>query len=199
MVLAGATLFVGQDWRADTTLVIENGVISQVGSSASIQPPASARTLDLSGKWLVPGLVDCRAFPVGRPPDEVARPQSSRFKTSGPILAHRGVADAHRMLSGGITAVAQLGGGDVEYTAGLREAVRTGLIAAPILVNAGTALSPVAGGVEAWQEPATNPDARLPGTGMMRRPSRHTAVVAGTPDGIRKAVRRNFVEGADMV
>jgi len=198
-ILEGAALFDGRTWIEDAAIVVENGTVTALGPRNNVARPRDARAIPLEGRWLMPGLIDCRSFPVGRPPDEVARPQSARFKTSGPILAHRGVQDAHRMLSGGIIGLAQLGGGDVEYVAGLRDAVRTALIAAPTILNAGLPLSPVAGGIEAWHEPGDDPDRRLPGTGMMRRPSRHTARVAGTPDGMRKAIRRSFVDGADMV
>lgn len=198
-VLEGATFFDGGDWIEDAAVIVEAATVRSIGPRKTIERPKGARAVSLEGRWLIPGLVDCRSHPVGRPPDEVPRPQSTRFKTSGPILAHRAVREANRMLGTGITALAQLGGGDVEYVHGLRDAVRAGLLAAPTVVSAGTPLSPIAGGIEAWAEPGLDPDRRLPGTGMLRRPSRQSATVAGTPDGWRKAIRRNFVDGADMV
>src|SRR5215469_6746642 len=41
----------------DQTLVIEHGHIASVGSSAGVQPPAGARTFDLQGYTVIPGLV----------------------------------------------------------------------------------------------------------------------------------------------
>src|SRR5277367_2869564 len=41
----------------DQTLILENGMIGDVGPSSSIKVPASARVIDLSGKTVFPGLV----------------------------------------------------------------------------------------------------------------------------------------------
>lgn len=196
-ILEGAALFDGTAWISDAVLVVEDGVVTGLGGRGQVQRPGGARRVDLAGRWLMPGLVDCRAFVIGATPHEPARPQSSRFKQEGPILAHRGVQDAHRMLSGGITGVAQLGGGDPEYVSGLRESVRTGLIAGPTILSAGRPLSPMAA-PDPLHDLRDGRSQPLPGTGMRRRPSRQIAPVA-TPDGLRKAVRRTFVDGADLV
>ncbi len=42
---------------ADQTVVIANGRIAAVGPSASTKPPAEARTIDLTGHTVIPGLV----------------------------------------------------------------------------------------------------------------------------------------------
>ena len=47
----------GAPARADQTLVIRNGMIDQVGSASSIQPPAGATIVDLTGKSVMPGIV----------------------------------------------------------------------------------------------------------------------------------------------
>src|SRR5580704_17626269 len=43
--------------RDDQTLILKNGMIAEVGPSSSIQVPARARSIDLSGKTVFPGLV----------------------------------------------------------------------------------------------------------------------------------------------
>jgi imidazolonepropionase-like amidohydrolase len=43
--------------RADQTVIVRNGVIAQIGPSASTPAPAGAQVIDLSGKSLIPGLV----------------------------------------------------------------------------------------------------------------------------------------------
>lgn len=47
----------GEPARADQTVVIDHGRIIAVGSAASIQVPASARKLDLTGDTVYPGLI----------------------------------------------------------------------------------------------------------------------------------------------
>lgn len=46
----------GSPAKPDQTIVFENGVISAFGDAASIQPPAGARELNLSGSTVYPGL-----------------------------------------------------------------------------------------------------------------------------------------------
>jgi len=47
----------GAPARADQTVVIERGVIRASGDAASVAVPAGARTLDLTGRTVLPGLV----------------------------------------------------------------------------------------------------------------------------------------------
>lgn len=42
----------------DAVVIVENGKISAVGPSASVQVPKGARVIDCKGKYIVPGLVD---------------------------------------------------------------------------------------------------------------------------------------------
>ncbi len=43
--------------RENQTLILNNGVITTIGSSASTDVPAGAQTIDLTGKSVIPGLV----------------------------------------------------------------------------------------------------------------------------------------------
>lgn len=47
----------GAPARADQTIVIRDGMIAAVGAAASVQVPAGAQVIDLSGKSVIPGLV----------------------------------------------------------------------------------------------------------------------------------------------
>ena len=47
----------GAPARADQTLILRDGKIAAMGSSASLQAPAGAETIDLTGKSVIPGLV----------------------------------------------------------------------------------------------------------------------------------------------
>jgi imidazolonepropionase-like amidohydrolase len=44
--------------RRDMTIVVRGTRIEQVGASASVRPPASARVIDATGKFVIPGLWD---------------------------------------------------------------------------------------------------------------------------------------------
>jgi imidazolonepropionase-like amidohydrolase len=43
--------------RADQSIVIRDGRIAEVGGAGSVQPPAGARVMDLTGKTIIPGIV----------------------------------------------------------------------------------------------------------------------------------------------
>jgi hypothetical protein len=47
----------GSPAEADQTILIENGMIKQIGSAGSVAIPAGARVLDLTGRSVIPGLV----------------------------------------------------------------------------------------------------------------------------------------------
>jgi imidazolonepropionase-like amidohydrolase len=47
----------GAPVRADQTVIVRDGKIAQIGASSAVTVPADARTIDLTGKSLIPGLV----------------------------------------------------------------------------------------------------------------------------------------------
>jgi imidazolonepropionase-like amidohydrolase len=55
---------------AGQTVVIERGVISQMGPRGSVTIPAGAQTIDGTGKYLIPGLVDLHVHLASNPENE---------------------------------------------------------------------------------------------------------------------------------
>jgi imidazolonepropionase-like amidohydrolase len=55
---------------AGQTVVVERGVISQIGPSGSVTIPAGAQTIDGTGKYLMPGLVDLHVHLASNPENE---------------------------------------------------------------------------------------------------------------------------------
>jgi enamidase len=47
----------GAPARENQTLILRDGAIAEVGDAATVQPPAGARVLDLTGRTVIPGLV----------------------------------------------------------------------------------------------------------------------------------------------
>ena len=47
----------GAPARENQTLILRDGVISAIGDAASVQAPAGAQVLDLTGRTVIPGLV----------------------------------------------------------------------------------------------------------------------------------------------
>jgi imidazolonepropionase-like amidohydrolase len=60
MALTHATVIdgTGNAPQRDTTVVMENGRIRDIGPSALVQVPAGAALLDLTGKFIVPGIIN---------------------------------------------------------------------------------------------------------------------------------------------
>ncbi len=59
-VLEHATLIdgTGAQPRQDITLILENGRIRDLGPSPSLRPPAGAQVIDVTGKFIVPGIIN---------------------------------------------------------------------------------------------------------------------------------------------
>jgi imidazolonepropionase-like amidohydrolase len=93
--LKGATVVVG-DGRvfAETTVILRDGLIESIGKDIPV--PASAWEIDLTGKYLYPGLIDCLSE-VGMPkPPAGAGPESPEpgdRNAGDPLMAHVRAAD----------------------------------------------------------------------------------------------------------
>ncbi len=62
LAFKGATLLpISGDPIPNGTIVIRRGLIEEVGPSASVAVPADAETIDASGKWIMPGIIDAHS------------------------------------------------------------------------------------------------------------------------------------------
>jgi hypothetical protein len=65
LVLKGGTIIDVDDFGSSTkdlsnsVIIIEKGKIRSVGSAASVKIPKGAKVIDITGKYVVPGLIDC--------------------------------------------------------------------------------------------------------------------------------------------
>ena len=161
----------------DQIVVVENGIIRAVGPGLSI--PNGARVVDLSSEWLVPGLMDAHTH--------LALPQESTSVTESTTqLALRGLHNAQAVLAAGFTTVRDVGF-DGEYgMLDVRRAVERGLFDGPTIVSSGKIIAPFGGeSVGIPPEHASLLD--------------YEYINADTPDGIRRAVRRNLYFGAGVI
>ena len=80
-VLTRATLIdgTGAPAQRDVTIVIENGRIRDIGPSTAVAAPANAAVVDLSGKFVVPGIINGHGH-VGPPPRD---PQLRQYALYG--------------------------------------------------------------------------------------------------------------------
>jgi imidazolonepropionase-like amidohydrolase len=157
--------------RDGVSVLVESGRIASIDRPA----PAEARTLDLEGRTLMPGLIDSHAHVGGG----FATP--SPRKGAEPLLpgttAHVLAAELRGVLRMGITTIRDVGSiGDRVVEA--RQAMRYGAFDGPRLLTCGRIVSP------------TGPGGRF-FAGMYRE--------ADGADDVRRAVREQLRYGADFV
>jgi imidazolonepropionase-like amidohydrolase len=177
-VIDGAT----SDVREGYHVLTEGGLIKEV--SAKPIKAASARAIDLKGKTLMPGLIDCHVHVVA---GIASLGGSAAFPDS--LVAARAVHIMKGMLMRGFTTVRDVGGADH----GLVVAVEEGSILGPRLVISGKALSQTGGHADFRgrfdDRPPTHYAAKLGSIGR---------VVDGVPE-LRRAAREEIKAGAKFI
>jgi imidazolonepropionase-like amidohydrolase len=172
--LTGARLWdgTGGPVRVNAAVLVSDGVIERVGSAGDAVPEG-ARTLDVGGRMLIPGLINLHIHVQGREPE--------RDKGSEPLLpgtsAHFLQASLRDTLRMGVTTLRNVGSQDHQPQEA-RQAMRYGAFRGPRLLTCGLIIS------------ATAPGGRFYGA-MYRE--------ADGPDEIRRAVREQLREGADFI
>jgi imidazolonepropionase-like amidohydrolase len=107
----------GGDPRPGQTVVIRNGRIAELGPSTTVRPPTGARTMDLSGHTLIPGLVGMHDHLFYT----AAGGRAVQMSYTGPRL----------YLGSGVTTIRTTGGRSPYAEINLRESIRTGLVPGP--------------------------------------------------------------------
>ena len=174
-ILTDVRLFdgTGAPVQDGVSVVIVEGRIDEI-IEGPVQPPDEARTIDLEGRFLMPGLIDCHthltihALPELDEGEERLRPG---------VVGHVVAANLRDALRMGITTIREVGAhGDTVFE--VRQAVRHGAFRAPRLLISGRLVG------------ATSPQARH-FHDMYRE--------ADGPDEMRKAAREQIRAGADFV
>lgn len=133
----------GLVWQHDTfipqDLIIDDTHITYAGPS--IQPDLDAKTEDVSGQYLLPGIIDCHAHVtmVGG-----SHHMAVFFSENECELTLEGVINCEKMVRHGITTARDCGGKRRE-TLALRDFIRKGAIPGPRLLCSGTPLKVVGG------------------------------------------------------
>jgi imidazolonepropionase-like amidohydrolase len=170
----GATIVIGDDGR-----------IERVG--AGLQPPTGATVMDVDGRTVMPGLIDCHVhFMIDLEPmhDLAQMPLSLK------IL--RAADNARKTLDAGVTSVRDAGGSPL----GLKLAAEQGLIPAPRMKIAVSILSQTGGHGDFLLPSGVHFPMGLPHEGNLPE---WPAPVCDGVDEVRKTVRATLRAGADVI
>ena len=165
----------------DAVIVVTGDAITAVGKAGSVTIPAGARTIDLTGYTVMPGLIDTHDHITGVPGDGG---DTQELRETDAHKAIYGVVHSKLTLDAGFTTIRDVGGSYA--TVALRDSIAKGLVPGPRMWVATRSIG-ITGGhgdINGW-----SPNLLLPGT----------AEIADGIEEVRKAVRRQIKFGADLI
>jgi imidazolonepropionase-like amidohydrolase len=190
----------GRPPAIDSAVLVRNGRIVQTGSRADVlrAAPPTARVIDTTGRWLIPGLIDCHVHFTGDHVESKAVGGAVTFQEAvtqrrfmepiHSVRIIRAAANAMVLLAAGFTTVRNLGHGDAAHVSTLKDAVRQGLLLGPDIVDSRWAISQTGGHGKVMIWPYDLAHARR--------------ARASFADGVAECVahvQRNIDEGADCI
>ncbi len=171
---------------ADQGILVADGKIVAVGPWRELSSRPADRKIDLSGRTVLPGLIDAHTHVLLQGDITAADWDEQLLKESIPYRAIRATAAARRAIDQGFTTIRDLGTEGAMYAdVDLKRAIQRGVVPGPrmfvaTLANAPTGMYPPSG--FSWEIP-------LPGG----------VHYADGVDEIRKAVRDQVAHGADWI
>ena len=126
-VFDGETAQLHKDW----VVVVRGEKIESVGPASSLQIPAGAKTIDLPGLTLLPGLMEAHSHVLLHPYSETVW-NDQVAKESLSLRVARATNHLRNTLQAGFTTIRDLGTEGAEYAdVGLKQAVQQGIIPGP--------------------------------------------------------------------
>jgi imidazolonepropionase-like amidohydrolase len=169
----------GKDPIVNAVILVENDRITGVGSDVAI--PRGTEVIDLGAATVLPGLIDCHTHITSQPEDYYAD-LFRRSPIDQAVVAH---LYARRTLEAGFTTVRDLGAGEFIDVA-LRKAIDSGNVIGPRMQVATLCVG------------STGGHADLVGFSPYLKFEQFNGIADGT-DEIRKLIRREIKNGADVI
>ena len=175
----------GRPPRRNATIVVRGGRIEAV-QDGLVPVPAGARLIDLSDRFVLPGLIDSHVHLTS---DRAGvEGQLAEITDSVPLRAYEAAWNAEKTLRAGFTTVRNLGSDD-GVTLGLRDAINRGWAIGPRIVDAGTSISTTTGHM----------DPTLGFRDEFHDELRQSGSTCDGADDCRRAVRRQIARGVDVI
>ena len=163
-------------------ILVKDMKIIDVGPNAAI--PKDAVVVDLSHSWVMPGIMDAHTHITSGQKDWDL--EKSYLHEDSAFRALRGLKTARTLLEAGITTVRDVGN-DANFAAvDVRKALEQGWFDGPTVLTAGKIIAPY-GGQSGNTSAEFGPYWRF------------EYIDADGPEEIRKAVRENIFQGADLI
>lgn len=132
----------GERVRGPSTIIVRDGRIAEI-RDGHVAPEGGATLVDLSDKFVLPGLIDMHVHLWGLRGDPLQRRATAMNRDDVDDLLHA-ASNARLTLMAGFTTVRDLGG-NARGMRALRDGIARGDVAGPTIVQAGSAIS-VSGG-----------------------------------------------------
>lgn len=169
---------------------IREGRIEKIGSGLEI--PTNVKIIDLSGKYILPGLIDAHTHLCHEYHGELEKVSGANtivetVKLTEGDRALLGTKYAREMLLSGYTSVRDLGNSGTNSAVALRDAINKGWIIGPRLFVSTRALSPIGGQFSKMTPEVQN----------LIIPKEYVEI--NSTDEARRAVRQSIYDGADCI
>ncbi|WP_373475149.1 amidohydrolase family protein [Sphingorhabdus sp.] len=160
----------------------EDGRISSIADARTVRWGSDVKHINLSGKTLLPGLIDMHVHLDG--PADIGGYRGLEFTDS--FWGMTAVGNAHAMLKAGFTTVRNVGAGN-RNDIGLKQAIENGYAIGPRIVPAGYALGATGGHCDSTFLPPS-----------LEKPEKEEGI-ADSLDELRYQVRRQRKYGAEVI
>ena len=182
MLQHNATLIdgTGSDPRPGTSVLVEKGLVRQIGSSESITPPRDGRVIDLNGLTQMPGLTDAHVHFGALGANAFAGSPGDDDSLAAYVIGV--VENIELALQDRFTTVRDAGGLDPAFA----KAVEQGLIKGPRILPSGSHLSQTGGHGDRRDRYDERPIVSVPGILA-------ASVLVDGADQVRLAARSNSV------